>query len=344
MTQLLRDKHFSFLVRESENVGSFESVFSEYVKLSGIYWTISAADLLDRLDDFPSKPDELFSFVMECLQYTSPTSAGFGGSPKHDPHLLYTLSALQILAITRQMHRLTVEQRVAISNFISELQQPDGSFAGDKYGEIDSRFTYTAVCALGLLGYSADPSPTSPSRPLELMIDVAGAIRWIQECANPDGGFGVCPGAESHGGQMFCALGALSILHALSALPHRVSTGRWLALRQVPEVGGMNGRPEKLADVCYSWWVGAPLWILGAGHTIDHDRLTTFILRCQDQEGGISDRPEHRADAYHTFFGLGALGLMGREGVTAPDPAWALPAWVVREMGLTSERLALYEK
>ena len=30
--------------------------------------------------------------------------------------------------------------------------------------------------------------------------------------------------------------------------------GWWLAERQLPS-GGLNGRPEKLQDVCYSWWV-----------------------------------------------------------------------------------------
>ena len=44
--------------------------------------------------------------------------------------------------------------------------------------------------------------------------------------------------------------------------------GWWLCERQLPS-GGLNGRPEKLPDVCYSWWVLASLSIIGRTHWID---------------------------------------------------------------------------
>ena len=52
------------------------------------------------------------------------------------------------------------------------------------------------------------------------------------------------------------------------------------------------GRPEKLPDVCYSWWVLASLKIIGRIHWIDKNKLEKFILACQDDEtGGFADRP-----------------------------------------------------
>lgn len=54
----------------------------------------------------------------------------------------------------------------------------------------------------------------------------------------------------------------------------------WLVLRQLP-AGGFNGRPEKLEDVCYSWWVLASIAMLGSVDCIDRERLTDFILQCQ---------------------------------------------------------------
>lgn len=42
----------------------------------------------------------------------------------------------------------------------------------------------------------------------------------------------------------------------------------WLAERQVP-VGGLNGRPEKLPDVCYSWWILSAMAILKRLHWIN---------------------------------------------------------------------------
>lgn len=63
--------------------------------------------------------------------------------------------------------------------------------------------------------------------------------------------------------------------------------GWWLSERQLKS-GGFNGRPEKLPDVCYSWWVLSSLKTLDRLHWIDADRLTKFILACQDDETGTA--------------------------------------------------------
>lgn len=54
----------------------------------------------------------------------------------------------------------------------------------------------------------------------------------------------------------------------------------WLAERQLPN-GGLNGRPEKLEDVCYSFWVLSSLSILNKLDWIDAEKLTLFILSAQ---------------------------------------------------------------
>ena len=56
--------------------------------------------------------------------------------------------------------------------------------------------------------------------------------------------------------------------------------------------GGLNGRPEKQADVCYSWWVLSALGAIGRIGWINEAKLADFIVRCQDDiKGGIADRP-----------------------------------------------------
>jgi geranylgeranyl transferase type-2 subunit beta len=35
--------------------------------------------------------------------------------------------------------------------YVRSLQQPDGSFSGDKWGEVDTRFSFCAVACLSLL-------------------------------------------------------------------------------------------------------------------------------------------------------------------------------------------------
>jgi geranylgeranyl transferase type-2 subunit beta len=151
------------------------------------------------------------------------------------------------------------------------------------------------------------------------LADVDKAVNHIKECQNFDGGYGVSPGAESHSGQIFACLGALSIAKRMDTV--RVDKlAAWLSERQV-EAGGLNGRPEKLEDVCYSWWVASSLAMLGKLHWIDGKKLETFILQCQDTEkGGLADRPGDMVDVFHTCFGIAGLSLLGYPGLLEVDP------------------------
>jgi geranylgeranyl transferase type-2 subunit beta len=101
-------------------------------------------------------------------------------------------------------------------------------------------------------------------------------------------------------------------------------------LRQT-ESGGFNGRPEKLPDVCYSWWILSTLFMINRQHWVDFQALSTFILKSQDLEGkgGIADRPDDETDVFHTFFGIAGLSLMGSEGLVRIDPIYAIPESVV---------------
>lgn len=68
------------------------------------------------------------------------------------------------------------------------MQLEDGSFQGDKYGEVDSRFVFTAIQTLSLLDR------------LEI-VDTEKTTEWILKCQNFDGGFGLVPDSESHSAQ-----------------------------------------------------------------------------------------------------------------------------------------------
>jgi geranylgeranyl transferase type-2 subunit beta len=192
-----------------------------------------------------------------------------------------------------------------------------GAFVGDEWGEIDTRFSYCSVACLSLLlGGGGDK--------LSSVIDTQKAVDFIVQCMNFDGGFGSVPGAESHAGQVFCCVGALAILERLDVVD-RDLLGWWLCERQLP-TGGLNGRPEKLQDVCYSWWVLSSLCVLERQDWINGDKLKQFILSCQDEEtGGIADRPGDRVDVFHTFFGVCGLSMLGYPGLDKVDPVYCLP-------------------
>ncbi|KAL0367103.1 UNVERIFIED_CONTAM: Geranylgeranyl transferase type-2 subunit beta 1 [Sesamum radiatum] len=264
MGELMNEKHVKYILSVEKKKDDFESVVMEHLRVNGAYWGLTTLDILGKLDAV--NQDEVVSWIMQCQH----ESGGFGGNIGHDPHILYTLSAIQL--------------------DIASLQNEDGSFSGDMWGEIDTRFSYIAICSLALL-HRLDK------------INVERAVKYIVSCKNLDGGFGCTPGAESHAGQIFCCVGALAITGSL----HHVDKdllGWWLCERQVKS-GGLNGRPEKLPDVCYSWWVLSSLIMIDRVHWIDKGKLVNFILDCQDKEnGGISDRPDDAVDVFHTYFGV----------------------------------------
>lgn len=47
--------------------------------------------------------------MLECRQ----AGGGFGGSPRHDPHLLYTTSAVQILALYDRLDAINADETAA---------------------------------------------------------------------------------------------------------------------------------------------------------------------------------------------------------------------------------------
>ncbi|RLV91563.1 Geranylgeranyl transferase type-2 subunit beta [Spathaspora sp. JA1] len=261
---------------------------------------------------------EVIEFILSCWDEKA---GGFGSFPKHDAHILSTLSALQVLRIyDNELSMISNEQKAKLVAFIQGLQLPDGSFQGDKFGEVDSRFVYTAISALSILD--------------ELTKDIADrAVDFIMKCQNFDGSFGMVPGAESHAAQVFVCVGTLAITDSLHLIDQDLKLASWLSERQVLPSGGFNGRPEKLPDVCYSWWVLSSLAILKKKHWVDLKKLEGFILSTQDlKEGGISDRPDNATDIYHTCFGIAGLSLIDfqRYGFKEIDPVYCMPVEVTK--------------
>jgi geranylgeranyl transferase type-2 subunit beta len=74
-----------------------EHVATEHFWMSGMYWGLTAMALLGRLGDMDLPA--ITTWVLSCQK----PDGGFGGSPRNDSHLLYTLSAVQILALTDQL-------------------------------------------------------------------------------------------------------------------------------------------------------------------------------------------------------------------------------------------------
>ena len=216
-------KYISSLSSKLDKPSSYEGAVTEHLRMSGIYWTYAALSLLvprpeaDRVLGVTSAPSSerpsIVDWVLKC--YVT-QKGGFAGNLGHDAHILYTLSALQILVMAEyDLKQLPTDD---IVKFIVSLQQEDGSFVGDHWGEVDTRFSYCAISALSLLS-SLDK------------INLPKAVEYVASCQNLDGGFGSMKGAESHAGQVFCCVGALSIAKSLHLIKHPDLLGWWLATR-----------------------------------------------------------------------------------------------------------------
>lgn len=128
------------------------------------------------------------------------------------------LVTLQIACILNRENDLPIEK---IVNYIKSLQQPNGGFFGDKWGELDSRFSFCAVACLSLLvgTFSLSPLTLRSQNILKSYkfqgrldaIDLQKAVDYVMACNNFDGGFGSRPDSESHAGLIYCCVGFLSV-------------------------------------------------------------------------------------------------------------------------------------
>lgn len=75
------------------------------MRLNGVYWGLGALELMNQGHLLPT--DDLVKFVLDCYDETS---GGFGPFPKHDAHILNTLSGVQVLALKGKLDVLDREK------------------------------------------------------------------------------------------------------------------------------------------------------------------------------------------------------------------------------------------
>ncbi|KAF9913742.1 hypothetical protein BX616_009672 [Lobosporangium transversale] len=315
-SDLLMDLHVKYIQALDTKKNDLEYWLTEHLRVNGLYWGATALHILGKPEALDQ--DQIVEYLVKCQH----ENGGFGGHIDHDPHILSTLSAVQVLITYDRLDAINVDKVV---DYIVSLQNEDGSFSGDSWGETDTRFIFCAINCLSLLKRLDDKR-----------LNLKKTIDYIVQCRNFDGGFGSSPGGESHAAQVYVCVGTLTILNAL----HHVDAdqlGWWLSERQLKN-GGLNGRPEKLEDVCYSWWVLSSLSMLKRAHWIDANKLTQFILEAQDSEtGGIADRSGNIPDVFHTNFGICGLSLLRYPGLVPVDPVYCMPRHVIQRIGLTDK-------
>lgn len=187
---------------------------------------------------------------------------------------------------------------------LKKLQLDDGSFQCIHFGsENDMRFLF---CACAISHMLNDWSG----------VDIDRSVDFIRSCRSYDGAISLLPGQEGHGGSTFCAISALTLMgraeDVLAEDGWRDELIRWCVSRQL---GGLQGRPNKVEDTCYSYWIGGTLRLLGCDNLLDTEALTHFVLSCQTDMGGFSKVLGVYPDLLHSFYSMAWLSLSSTQGL-----------------------------
>ncbi|KAJ3073743.1 Geranylgeranyl transferase type-1 subunit beta [Podochytrium sp. JEL0797] len=246
------------------------------------------------------------------------TIFGFRGSPSsgrpHAPHqttaehwchdtshIAMTYTALAILVILGD--DLSRVNRKGIVNSLKHSQTESGSFiASADSPESDMRFLFAACAISSLLNdFSGIHKPS--------------AVAYILASKTYENAFAQGPGQESHGGSTYCAIAALKLMEQMHVVePFKVQLVEWLLKRQ-QEDGGFAGRPGKVSDTCYSFWVGASLEILGAFQHTDAAANRKFLETTISDRGGFSKHTDCNPDPLHSYMGLAGLSIAQEPGL-----------------------------
>ncbi|XP_058089468.1 geranylgeranyl transferase type-1 subunit beta-like isoform X1 [Magnolia sinica] len=295
-----KDRHITFLEMMVHTLPA-DYQEQDINRLTLAYFAISGLDILNALDRIDK--DGVVNWVLSLQEHPSNESElengefyGFHSSrtsqfqahdvwvlSRNDSHLASTYCALAILKMVGYDLLSIDSESIVVS--MKHLQQPDGSFMPIHTGaEKDLRFIYCAAAICSMLNNWSG-------------MDRKKAKEYILNCQSYDGGFGLVPGSESHGGATYCAVAALRLMGFIKddSLSKFISSSvinvpallEWSLERQTID-GGFQGRTNKPSDTCYAFWVGGVLKILGAHHFFDKDALRAFLLSCQTPLHGSS--------------------------------------------------------
>lgn len=215
-----------------------------------------------------------------------------------------------------------------IAKFISQCQRSEGTWRGGfsafpNSRECDLRCTFSALFCIDLLR----------QHNIFCEYDASSAEQFVKHCfLAHEGAFGGTPtDTEAHCGMTFCGVAALRLLNCSDTLRHlqrkitryctaRQNSNPWEAEGDGEYNDGLQGRPNKPCDTCYTFWVCGTLSLLrdaALSYCIDGQQLRLFVDSCSDQSG-IAKTDEHEPDPVHTALANCGVCIISGEF----DPLW----------------------
>ncbi|KAK4192379.1 geranylgeranyl transferase type-2 subunit beta [Podospora australis] len=233
--------------------------------------------------------------------------------------------------------------------YISMCQSYSGGFAGSSRDEAHAGYAYCALAAIRLLDRPLETLPGYYHSELiyKIIPDMSRLNRWLAwrqfvylDPNTPSVELDPSSSASVEDGDIVNFLLPKSPAD-LSLLTAEDKSASLLV--------ASNGRTNKVADTCYTWWVGAALAnanqsaFLHKNPLFDWRASRRFLLeKMAHPIGGFSKYPGGPPDVYHSCFGLAALGLMLEPGLEHVDPDFAVPLNTVKV--IEKARAKLFEQ
>ncbi|KAJ5611564.1 Terpenoid cyclases/protein prenyltransferase alpha-alpha toroid [Penicillium herquei] len=286
----------------------------------------------------------------ECLEWLPKlqrTDGSFGellgpeGKIGGDRDLRYCMCAAGIRFMLRGSGSKGVEdiQDIDVPGFISFIeacQAYDGGMAESPFREPHSGHTYCAVGSLEFLrrggaGIHSVQMLTPGSRKFETL------VAWL--ASRQTGELGEEEEEEDdedeadEEGQVDTELTSDNATNSLEerivALPALTA----LAGDESIPCAGFNGRYNKFADTCYSFWNGATLLMLDRYSVIDDVRNRRYLLeKVQHLVGGFGKAVGDPPDLLHSYFGMVSLAFQGEQGLARVDPLLVTTERVIQHL------------
>ncbi|KAL3434755.1 terpenoid cyclases/protein prenyltransferase alpha-alpha toroid [Aspergillus tetrazonus] len=225
--------------------------------------------------------------------------------------------------------------------FIVSCQAYDGGMAEGPYCEAHSGHTYCAVNTLTFLNRVSDDSWRVPlvspgSHQFESL------VRWLvsrqtnelgdedededDEKEEDDVDDSNSPANDVQG--LSEAVNELDLNNSIDALPIILPPGE-----ESLQWAGFNGRCNKYADTCYSFWNAATLDMLGRLSMVDAERNRRYLLqKTQHLVGGFGKSVGELPDLLHSYFGMVSLAFQGEQGLDSVDSALCATHRTVRRL------------
>jgi len=326
---LERERHIKYFKRCLQCMPSRYSCYDQQ-RLPLLYFILTGLDSLSAIDIALSQTEQA-QIIDWLYNYVLHSDGGFSPSTTFNTnlsssHVTMTYSAL-ICLIMLNDNLSGINRPLLLKNLAKFQNKTTGGIKASPTEETDLRFTYCALAIHYILqGKRGDVASD---------FSVEKAVDFVKNCQSYQGGFGQTPGLEAHGGSTYCAVASLVMSGA--EIPNEGKLMQWLMLRQERVVDrdlpscGFNGRSNKIADSCYTFWVGSCLGMLEKSALIHTPYLQQFLNDCQaSMVGGFSKwRNEDTPDPMHSslaLLGSGNFDHMFSDEVQAVCPYLGITA------------------